>query len=990
MRHFRSLTRLLIFYASTLTIMLVLYYVMMISTLKSNSQEHSQIVFDALRYEMTKNTTVTDFEVKEVLNNPILKGISYQIILMLPSGQSYVHRYTRPQEQAFVTVVFPSLNASSDLDKSEYQLTNDTLSGVITLKAGHQIYVVLRHKPIEINWLSYAYWLPLMIAIALFAIVILYMSKRRLDWLQLLKYIEDLTITAKDAYTLSPFAERPSSPEFLRLGHALGRVSYQLHSNYRRIKNLSHRLERLVDQAPLPMLMIMRQGQISFFNQRFEQVFTTSFQRGTDYSLTDFITGSDKSTQQVLQKLSTQRVTRTLLVYGLENKQAYQLHITPWFGEHGQVHGFTVLLNNVDSLIKQSAAMQIKNQHLESQIKEFTQLRSIIGHELRTPLSAIIGTLDLIEYSNFSTDQMDTLSTLKQSSYSMLAMLNDMLDVAKIEAGKAQIVNEPTDIFKVGQHITDLMAGSARQQNLELLYLFMPECPRYITTDINRLQQILLNLINNAIKFTSTGYVALIVEPITQRRIKSVASYSRANFSYRGNALSPSKDPLAVSNSGTFRRLNEDLAKQVTPLINQSDSTMEHHWIRFSIKDTGIGIIEADQHKLFSYFNQANAKVSHKFGGTGLGLAISNSFAQLLGGFIQIDSDGVSGSTFALYLPCRAPTYQSAYPFNAEMTPIYLIAIVKHDICIDYLQRLCQHLSIDADIYTIDAAPEIDQLSEKLQYKKRAFAPVLILDHEDYSSYKYPKSYAVSTDVEADKSLSTFEDNDSEAIYPNIGRLLCLNIPKVLLSMKPERTIPSAYLDHFDGFLTKPIDVTLLLADLVRLTQPKPLANADSLIVPASISINQNLTEQLLAVDETSIHDSEIEYLGTQDKQTVPLILVVEDNLINQKITCKLLDRLGYRSVVAHNGQQALEQLTVTDQNISLILMDCRMPVMDGMQATRAIRSNGNNIPIIALTVNNSIEDQEICTAAGMDDFLIKPINKNHLTSLLQRFIADE
>ncbi len=983
MRKFRSLTRLLIFYALSLLIMLIFYYAMMFSMLKTNSQQYSQMVFDVLHHKVTENIALTDTEMVALLDKPFFREVSYQIILMLPSGQSYVHRYTRPQEQKFTSVVFPSLAMLSDPDNNAYQLTNHTLTGAIKLKGGHQVYVVLRHKPIDINWLSYQYWLPLMIAFILFTVVLMYLSKRRLNWLQLLHYIEDLTTTAKDAYTLSPFAKRSytSTPEFLRLGNALGRISYQLHANYRHIKTLSHRLEHLVDQAPLPMLMVMREGQISFFNQRFEQVFTTTFQRDTNYSLTDFVTGSDKATQQLLQKLSLQRVTRTLLVYGLDNKQAYQLHITPWFGEHGQVHGFTVLINNVDTFIKQVDKLKSQNQQLDIQIKEFTQLKSIIGHELRTPLSAIIGTLNLIDSTNYSIKQQDILHTLKQSSHSMLAMLNDTLDVAKIEAGKTQIVNEATDIFKLNQHIIDLMAGNARQKNIELLYLFMPECPRFIDTDAKRLQQIILNLMNNAIKFTTSGYVALVIEPVTQQQIAQTDRPTSSPQLYN-NDLSAVNDLFAVSKSKTLQRLNKDLAKRLSTKDNQSDSATQHHWIRFSVIDTGIGIDEAEQHTLFSYFNQANAKISHKFGGTGLGLAISNSLAQLLGGFIQLDSDGSSGSTFVLYLPCRAPTYKPAYHFQTELTPIYLIALVKHDIYVTYLQRLFQHLSISADVYTISAAPNVDQLIEKLEHKGKTFSPLLILDYEDRE---------INIKMAAEPSESTlksfFDENiASEMPYRDLDDLLAMPLPKILLSMKPERSIPSLYLDQFDGFLNRPLDVTSLLSEIIRLTQPKLLANSASVTTTASeilsSTADEELSEQVPSTTKTSVKD-----IKTQDKLRKSLILVVEDNLINQKIACKLLDRLGYQTIVAQNGRQALQQLVAAQQQVALVLMDCRMPVMDGMEATRAIRAQGNSIPVVALTANNSVEDREACYTAGMDEFLTKPINKDQLNEVLQRLI---
>ena len=948
MRKFRSLTRLLIFYTLSLLIMLTLYYVMMFSLLKTNNQQYSQTVYEALHYEISKNTTLTDVEMLALLDKPFFEGVSYQIILMLPSGQSYVHRYTRPGEKRFTTVVFPKL-AKSVAPNNSYQLTNNTLTGVIKLRGGHQIYIVLRHKPMDINWLTYQYWLPLLLALILFTVMLVYTLKRRLDWSQLLNYIENMATTSKDIYTLPPFAQAPSTEEFIRLGHALGRVNYQLHTNYRRINTLSHRLERLVDQAPLPMLMVMRQGQISFFNQRFEQVFNTLFQRDNDYNLTDFVTGIDPTTQQLLQKLSLQRVTRTLVVYGLENKQTYQLHITPWFGEHGQVHGFTVLLNNVDTFTKQLESEKLKNQQLQLQVKEFAQLRSVIGHELRTPLSAIIGTLDIIEESAFSLKQQDILHTLKQSSHSMLAMLNDMLDVAKIEAGKTSIANEATDIFKINQHVVDLMAGSAYKKNIDLLYLFMPECPRFIDTDAKRLQQIILNLMNNAIKFTESGYVALVVEPVTQQK--------------------------------TTQNRTKGLAKHPPTQNNSSAATDQYHWIRFSVIDTGIGIAEDEKHSLFSYFNQANAQISHKFGGTGLGLAISNSFAQLLGGFIQLDSDGRSGSTFALYLPCRAPTYHPTYYFHANLTPIYLVAIVKHDLYIDYLRRLCHHLSISADIYSINEMPAVAEITEKLQHKSETSAPLLLLDY-DNQPISIANSVAVATS--ADVSM----DNNTAGTIPqsSLEALLAMPSPKILLSMKMVRNISSTYLDQFDGFLHKPLDVTLLLSEIIRLTQPKLLANSSAL----SMTTNEPVTPKALVPPEpqapsvTEIHSASDQVI----KQPIEaLILVVEDNIINRKVACKLLDQLGYQTIVAENGKQALQQLAATEQSIALILMDCRMPVMDGMEATRTIRAQGNDIPIVALTANDSVEDREACRKAGMNEFLTKPINKQQLIEVLQRLI---
>lgn len=231
------------------------------------------------------------------------------------------------------------------------------------------------------------------------------------------------------------FAQK-STTEFLRLGHALSRVSYQLHNDYRRIKTLTHRLERLVDQAPLPMLMIMRHGQISFFNERFKQIFLSSSQSDSSYELTDFIAGKNESTQQSLQNLSHLRVTRTLIVYGLNNKQAYQLHITPWFGEHGQVHGFTVLLNHINEFVDQIEQLQQQNQQLQQKFDELNKIKSLIGHRLRIPLETMIDTLEPINPATLTAKQNDTLLSLIKSSQNMLRTLDDVLGIGEIEVRK--------------------------------------------------------------------------------------------------------------------------------------------------------------------------------------------------------------------------------------------------------------------------------------------------------------------------------------------------------------------------------------------------------------------------------------------------------------------------------------------------------------------------------------------------------------------------
>ncbi|GAF57313.1 PAS/PAC sensor hybrid histidine kinase [Psychrobacter sp. JCM 18902] len=725
----------------------------------------------------------------------------------------------------------------------------------------------------------------------------------------------------------------------MRLGHALSRVSYQLHNDYRRIKTLTHRLERLVEQSPLPMLMIMRHGQISFFNKRFEQIFLSLPQSDSNYELTDFIAGKDESTQRLLQTLSNLRVTRTLTVYGLENEQTYQLHVTPWFGEHGQVHGFTVLLNNVNEFASQIGQLQQQNQRLQRQIDEFNTIKSTMGHDLRLPLEVMIDTLEPIDPETLTAAQNDILISLIKSSQSMLTTLNKVLDIEEIAVRKTRLSIEPVDIYRLGQQVSQSFIERIRQQGLELLYFFAPDSPRCIDTDHQRLQQILYDLLDNAVKFTTSGYISLTIETVSNAELLATKNRSLVNLN---------KDPTLIKNN----QINKD-----------NPSHASHDWIRFSIKDSGMGIDIAKQHQLLVQLNKSSKQNTHRnvnyiqknTTGQGLGLNNVNSFARLLGGFIEIKSTMTEGSSLNLYLPCRRPNYQPIYHHSQHLTHIHLIAVIKQPLRAKHLRDFCAYLSMPATIYTSIDKLDLQQLNEKLAQDEQRLAPILLLDYEYYETLSIASANQAIGNDDRQQALNTLLDNPS--------------LPKILLSMKPERRIPSILLDKYEGFLSKPLDATLLLSELLRLTLPA----------------RQKLVQAIEIKEENKQLANEADKAANEN--VLPLILVVEDSPTNQKITCKILSKLGYRSVVAEDGQQALDMLQQQRQDISLILMDCRMPVMDGLQATQAIRAQGDKIAIVALTANNTKEDRDACIEVGMDEFLAKPINKKELESVLQSFI---
>ncbi|WP_394124696.1 response regulator [Psychrobacter nivimaris] len=916
MQQFQSLQRLLIFYTLSLTVMLLLYYVTLFDGMKKHSEQHSIDTFYSLQHSIIEHAAPVDSEIKKILEQPTFDHLSYQLILMMPSGQTYIHHNTRPNESAFSTVAFPTIgtSASSSSDHSSYTVNSNELTGIINLKSGHQIYIVLRHEPFIVDWISYRYWLPLMVAIVLFFMALLYMLNRRTNWEQLLVYTDNLSSRAKESYTPPPFLQKKSTTEFMLLGHALSRVSYQLHNDYRRIKTLTHRLERLVDQAPLPMLMSIRHGQISFYNQRFEQVFTPPTQSEQSYELTDFVEGKDEATQILLKTISSLRVTRTLIVYGLENKQAYQLHVTPWFGEHGQVHGFTVIFNNVDEIFHQSQQLQLHNQQLQLQIDESNEAQAFIGRKLRLPLEKIIDSLEPIDPSTLTAQGKKTLNTLITTSQSMLTVLNETLATEEVEVRKTRLSIETVDIYKVSKEVSNLVTQEIRQQGLELIYFFAPDCPRYIETDYIRLHHILLNLLKNAISFTTSGYVALTVDRVPEDKVTRI-----------------SNQPLTPNNDTTM-------------------PTQTSYWIRFSVKDTGATITPERKNQLVNILNQSNHNLVED---SNIGLSDANSFAQLLGGFIELSNTVDKETIFSLYLPYPQTTYQSVYHRCSQLPHIHLIAVINQPLVAEHLQRLCEYLTISVTIFsTLDRAT-VQQLKNKLKQDEQTVIPVLLLDYE-YSEFITSLAHASN------------KYSDQQEVLNDL--VVTPSLPKILLSMKLERHIPSTLLGQYDGFLTKPLDASLLLSELLRLT------------------LFARKTLDILVKHQ---YDSSLSFVEDTPKKEIlsPLILVVEDSPTNQKIACKMLSKLGYRSIVAEDGQQALEKLKSQREEISLILMDCRMPVMDGLQATQVIRSQGDKIPIVALTANNTEEDREACMQVGMDEFLSKPISKKDLESVLQSFI---
>ncbi|WP_230657041.1 response regulator [Psychrobacter sp. I-STPA10] len=903
-----------------------------------------------MQHELLAHVTNRKKSFEQVLTDHTHNEISYQVMIITPSAQTFIHQFRREDQPNIPFFSLPYWQTSNPND-SAITLDADYLLGYTSLGNNHQLYVQIYYPPYILYWRP-LYWLPILLALIFFFIAFYYTQQRKKIWQEVINYTALQPISADDEFTPLKLQSIGAGLEFMQLSNALNRINYKYHEMLQNNQQLTERLKRLVDQAPIPMLLIRKDCQIKFFNYRFEQVFMTAYQEGVTYHLTDFVTGADKSTHQILTKLDDLPITRILLVSSLEDNHDYQLYLNPWFNDNGEVQGFAAFLNDVSTFTHDINASMLIQQQQQDRLTELDSLLSEVAHELRTPLSGIIGMLSLISTEDLSPEQQSSFVLLNQACEAMMSMLNNMLDIAKVEAGRMQMEITHTDVFSLCQQVIDLMLAKAKQNHIELFFHIDPHCPRYLSTDAGKLRQSLLNLVSNAIKFTQSGHVALVVNYLSLDD-KKLQTMKADGVSY-------------------YPRENTT------------------HWLCFSIEDTGIGISDEEKQSLFSYFNQANDTISRKFGGTGLGLAFSYNYAQLLGGFIHVDSEINVGSTFSLCLPCCHEDYQPLYPYYANFSKLCLVAFVGHQFYANVLQTLADYLNITAIIKTTVDKNIIDETTLLFP---AGLKPILLVEYELYTQ------------------------KNNQHILDDLLKLSSdYNAAKILLSAKPERGISPSIREQYDSFLTEPLYASFLVAELNRLsemtiTHPNnfiPLFkhidhshthknDADS-EQSSIVSTNNGHTQSDLTLSDIETTKTDIQLstanntTKTDPKLSLPeketsFILVVEDNIINQKVACKLLEKLGYQCMVAGDGQQALQTLSAHRDQIDLILMDCRMPYMDGLEATRQIRKQQDDIPIIALTANDTDEDRLACKQAGMNEFLSKPLKKNLLEKMLNQFL---
>ena len=859
---------------------------------------------------------------------------NYQLIIVEPTGATTVVKNNHDD----FSVPLPNWTLSN---KQSNKMFYDIHGFEVwqNLAAGYRLYVKVQYLPLWRNFANPIYLLPLLLGFCLFLYMMIQLRKVYDVWDKFLDNAQNLQLQISQGYQPAKLHEFRDHPELRYLSQLFNRHAYKMGQYYDKVRELTYRQNILIDTSPILLFIMSRNGRIVYFNHKFSQVFYTPFQPGSMYILSDFITGANKTTQQLLNSLENIQTYATLPVTNLQRNLYFDLRITPYYNRFGQLQGYSCGLQDTTDYHDKLQKAWVEDKFTTDKLTNFNKMWAVVGHELRTPLSGLVGMIDLLaeDKAQFNSEQQETIATLQQSSYTMIQLLNDMLDVAKLDAGRLQTNVTSIDLLQLLRQTTGLMVGNARRQKISLYIFVDPFTPRFIDCDEGKLRQIILNLLTNAVKFTKEGYVAITVDKTDSRH------------------------PLIAAKTSQNMTVSKD-------------------WLKITVKDTGLGISEKDQQKLFSYFEQANDSISRQFGGTGLGLAISNSFSHLLGGFIHLESQFGQGSEFQLFLPIPKFSLQPVYQHKTRNLRVTLILISPFSI-FERANKVLSYVELSHHIFTTIDETVINTINN---LNLQGLVPVFVID---------------DAALKANNHLLNNIHFYNDAI-------------KIILSIESPKTLPPELQLQFDGYLQKPASLSLLIAEVNHLYELKIKKEKTNTHLPVQLAFKQFLQQypnpsnstvnvasatppvnnpNLLLDGPIQVVDeghTNLESPNDAHPSSQKLILIAEDNPVNQKIAKKHLEALGYRYLVASDGEQAVKLLSENRQQIGLVLMDCRMPILDGIEATRIIRLNKDSVPIVALTANDSDDDRNICLEAGMDSFLTKPINKQKLIEAINHYMV--
>ncbi len=528
-----------------------------------------------------------------------------------------------------------------------------------------------------------------------------------------------------------------------------------------------------------------------------------------------------------------------------------------------------------------------------------SQFLSNMSHELRTPMNGIIGiSQSLRDSKDLKEDELDQANTIYRSADALLLILNDILNFSKIEARKIDIEEINFDLRDLIEDVSDLMSTSANNKGLEIITCIEPNVPESLIGDPGRIRQIINNLVNNAIKFTYHGQIFI---HLTLEKTE-------------GNIF----------------------------------------FIKFNIKDSGIGIPQEKIDNMFKAFTQVDMSTTRKYGGTGLGLSICKELTELMHGKIAIDSENGRGSNFHFTIPFQKSETDKKNQFEEEEKQLVghkIIIIENNEIAAQTMSKNFTQISLEHSIITVstlatkpkDMTLKIMSLLEELVKQDKKFDGIII-SHNLYNNVNATEIAELTKNSELLKNI------------PLIG----------LFPIQEKAKIPQEKIKLFTKIISKPVRKERFLMSLFFIFKITYYEEAGNL------------------VEKGEVREEDLKSKGLR-------VLLCEDNEVNLKVATMILKRFGLQLDFAENGQEAVNKFMHISYDI--ILMDCMMPIMDGFAATKKIReiekerNTTNPVTIVALTANVSDDDKQKCLDCGMNDFVSKPIKRESISELLERCV---